>query len=93
MTRVENHNPFVRQHQEGGVIVIIGLKPGTDHHLIPPVKKMIDLCSLDVPLHIDITNIGAIDGAALIFIVQRSRIGKPAPGSFFGNCIYREPVL
>jgi hypothetical protein len=69
MPCIENHDSFIGQYQEGGVIVIIGLEPGADQYLTPPVMQMIDLYGLDIALHIDITDIGTVDSAALIFIV------------------------
>jgi len=83
--RIEDHDPFIGQHQEGRIIVIVRLKTRANQHLCSAVLEMIDLCGFDGTMYINIADIGAIDGSLFILVVQSPRIGKPTPGTLFGK--------
>ena len=85
MTRVEDHDPLIWQHQEGGVVVVIRLKTRTNQYFSSAFLEMIYLCGFDRSVHINVLDIGAIDTTLLILVVQCTRISKPSPGTLLCN--------
>ena len=84
MTGIENHDSLIGQHDEGRIIVIIGLEVRTDEHIGLAMVQPVVLGGLHIAMHINIANIGGIDSTCLVFIMQSAGIGKPAPGAFLG---------
>lgn len=84
MTRIKDHNAFVRQHEESRIIMVIRLEIGTDEHFIRLIRSMIDLRRLNITLRIDVTDIGTMNRSRFICVSERSRVGKPAPSAGFG---------
>ena len=82
---VENHHAFVGQHHKGRVVVVVGLEVAADEHVGLALGYPVVLRSLHVAVDINITEVGGVDVACLILIVQCARVSEPTPGSFFGD--------
>ena len=85
VARVEDHHALVRQHDERRVVVVVGLEVAADEYLRLATRQPVVLCSLHVAMHVDVAEIGGVDGAGSVLVVERARVGKPAPGSFVGH--------
>jgi len=85
VTGVENHDALVGQHHKRRVVVVVGLEVATNEHVGLAMLHPVILSGFHVAMHVNIANIGGIDGSAGILIVQGTRIGKPAPCTFVGH--------
>ena len=84
MAGVENHHTAVGQHQERGVIVVVGLEVGAHQHVGLPAQQPVVLRGLHVAMHVDVAYIGGIHRPLCpirILIMQCPGVGKPAPGT------------
>jgi hypothetical protein len=93
VTRVEDHDPFVGQDKESGVVVVVRLKPGANQHLRFAVREMIYLCGFDRSMYINVPNIGAVDVSLIIPVVQSTGIGKPTPGTLLRQSVDRNLTI
>ena len=80
VARVEDHHTLVGQDDEGGVVVVVGLKTRAHENVCLALFQPVVLRRFDIAVHINISDVGHLDGAGSIFIVCGTRIGKPAPG-------------
>jgi hypothetical protein len=85
MPGIEDHDAFVRENQEGRHIVVVGLEIRTDEDLVVDSGLEIVLGGLDVAVHVDVGNVGTVDAAGGVLVMQGPGIGEPTPGSFLGN--------
>ena len=82
---IENHDALVGQHQKRRVVMVVGLKAGAHQHVgLPPARPVV-LRGLDVAVHVNIAYVRGVDGAGAVLVVQRPRVGKPAPGALIGH--------
>ena len=85
MAGVENHDTLVGQHDERGVVVVVGLEHRAYQHLRATVVAEIYLRSLHIAMNIDVTDVAGVDGATCVLVVDGARVGKPAPGALVGH--------
>ena len=78
---VENHHTLVGQHNEGGVVVVVGLKTRAHENVRLALFQPVVLRRFDIAVHIDVTDVGHLHGTGGVLVVRRTRIGKPTPGS------------
>ena len=79
VARVEDHHALVGQHDEGGVVVVVGLEIAADEHVGLAARRPVILRGLDIAVHVDVAQVGGIDGAGGVLVVHGTRVGKPAP--------------
>ena len=79
MTGVEDHDALVGQHDECGVVVVVGLEVGPYEHICLSSFQPVVLSGFHVAVNIDIADVGGVDGSGLVLIMERTRVGKPAP--------------
>ena len=82
MPRIEYHDTFVRQYQKRRIVMVIRLEIRAYQHFRPPSLQKVILNGLHSPMHVNITDITAVYRTACILIMQRTRVGKPAPCAF-----------
>ena len=78
---VEDHHTLVGQDDEGGVVVVVGLKTRAHKNVRLALLQPVVLRRFDIAVHIDVTDVGHLHGAGGVLVVRCTRIGKPTPGS------------
>ena len=73
--------------------MVVRLKIAAYEYVLFLAGKPVVLRGLDVAVHIDVTDVRHIDGAALVLIVCGTRVGKPSPSTFAGYAIAAETPL
>ena len=93
MAGVEYHDTLVGQNHKGWVVVVVGLEIGADEHVGLPSCKPVVLCGLHIAVHINITDVGGVDGLAFVFVVEGAWVSKPAPCSLICHDVAFELLL
>ena len=93
MAGVENHHTLIGQNDKGRVVVVVGLEVAADEHVGLAATHPVVLCGHDVAVDINIAQIGGIDCAGSVLVVQRPGVCEPAPCSLLGYDVAAELLL